>query len=138
MALPDTDFIQQFEDCTLPPAYFDHAGHLRLAWLYLRDYPLEQAVARVTGGIAAYANSQGAADKFRHTLTEAIVRIMAHRQHLQPARSLEDFLAANPDLVEDILGVVGQHYSPQRLASQAARTGFVSPDLAPLPGLAAA
>ncbi len=78
-ALNDATFIAQFENQTLSSAHFNHIGHLRLAWLYLERYPLEQAISLVCGGIKAYAESLGASTKFHFTITNAIVRIMAMR-----------------------------------------------------------
>ncbi len=132
MSLSDDAFIEQFENRTLSPEYFNHRGHLRLAWLYLRRYPLAEAIDRVTQGIRLYATNLGATDKFQHTLTEAIVRIMAQRMEQGSAATLDDYLVANPDLVDDIQGVVGRYYSPELLQSPRARARFVDPDLVPL------
>ncbi len=76
MHLSDQDFIHQFEQKTLPLKEFNHRSHLRLAWLYLHKYSLLPALKKITEGIEAFAVSLGANDKFHHTLTEAIVRIM--------------------------------------------------------------
>lgn len=132
MTISDDKFIEQFENQTLPPNLFDHYGHLRLAWLYLRKYPLPKAIDKVTTGIKAYANSLGATNKFQHTLTEAIVRIMAIRMGKGNADTLETYLAANRDLVDDIWAVVGSHYSHDLLNSERARAEFVNPDLTAL------
>jgi len=132
MNINDQTFLEQFENRSLNAALFNHYGHLRLAWLYLRKYPLERAVEKVTRGISAYAGSLGAAGKYQHTLTEAIVRIMAGRLRNFTGESLDVFLAANPDLVDDIVSVVKVYYSDALLNSPVARAGFVSPDLRPL------
>jgi hypothetical protein len=132
MTINDEVFLEQFENQTLSPDLFDHYGHLRLAWLYLNRYSLDEAIEKVTGGIALYARSLGAGDKFQRTLTEAIVRIMAFRKESGNADTLMAYLAENRDLIEDIRAVVGVHYSSERLNSEAARTRFVNPDLRPL------
>jgi hypothetical protein len=132
VTLSDGQFIEQFESLELDPEHFDHLGHLRLAWLYLRRYPLAEAIERTTSGIETYADSLGATDKFRHTLTEAVVRIMAQRMAVGQADTLDDFLADNPDLLQDLPGVLATHYSPETLRSEAARHGFVPPDRSPL------
>jgi len=127
--MQDREFLNQFEAHTLDPSYFGHQGHLRLAWLYLNSYPLETAISKVTTGISSYAESLGATDKFQHTLTEAIVRIMAIRLEPDTPVSLELFLARNNDLVENIWGVVGRYYSQETLNSELAKAQFVEPDL---------
>ena len=138
MTITDEKFLAQFESQTLNPELFDHYGHLRLAWLYLNKYPLETAIDKVTNGIATYASSLGATDKFQHTLTEAIVRIMANRLNCSNEDSLKAFLVTNQDLVDDICSVVKLHYSDERLNSDAARTSFVAPDLLPFDSCEAA
>jgi len=130
MEISDDKFLEHFENQTLPLDLFDHRGHLRLAWLYLPKYPLLIAIDKVTTGIKVYANSLGATDKFQHTLTEAIVRIMAIRMKNGDADTLEEYLTDNQDLVEDMPAVVATHYSYDLLNSERARTEFVSPDLA--------
>jgi hypothetical protein len=130
--MQDREFLKQFEAHTLDPAYFAHHGHLRIAWLYLNSYPLETAISKVTSGISSYAESLGATDKFQHTLTEAIVRVMALRLEPDTSVNLELFLARNSDLVENIWGVVGRYYSQETLNSELAKAQFVEPDLRPI------
>ncbi len=84
MKLSDKEFIEAFEDQSLQPELFNHYGHLRLGWLYLKAYPLDIAIEKTVSGISAYASSLGATDKFQHTLTEAIIRIMAVRMKQKP------------------------------------------------------
>lgn len=131
--LSDELFLARFADLTLPPALFDHRGHIRLAWLHLQRFPLAEATDRVCNGIRAFAAHLGAAQKYHHTLTEAIVRILHARSAADPAVSFEAFLAANPDLVRDARGLIHRHYSDNLLASPGAREAFVAPDRDPLP-----
>lgn len=125
--LSDNTFIEQFENQTLPPQHFDHLGHLRIAWLYLNRYSLEQAISRVCGGIKTYAESLGASTKFHFTITDAIVRIMAVR--MKPHQDRSAFLAANADLVDSAVTVLHQYYSKELLFSEQARQRVMAPDL---------
>ena len=136
--LTDRQFITQFEDLSLDPGYFNHLGHLHLAWLYLLEHDLDAALDRVCRGIKAYAESLGAADKFHYTLTDAIVRIEHQRMMLLQqqlnvgslnAGQWSDFIAANADLVNDGQKVLQQYYSPQLLATEQARLGRVEADI---------
>ncbi len=131
----DRQFVNALESCTLAPELFDHRGHLRLAWLYLSEYSLEQAIARVCRSINAYASSLGATDKFHHTLTEAMTRIIHARMARTEAEDFDAFVQANNDLLTQAACVLGQHYSKAGLNNAPARRRFVAPDLAPLPGL---
>ncbi len=116
--MDDEQFLSGLEACTLPPEHFNHAGHLRLACLYLAQHPLDEAVARTCRTIRAYAAHLGAANKFHATVTVALVRLL----HAHGAAALADGRA-----------VLALHYSPALLGSPAARATFVPPDLAPLP-----
>ena len=136
--LTDLQFITQFEDLSLDPGYFNHLGHLRLAWLYLLKHDLTTAIDKVCCGIKAYAESLGTADKFHYTLTDAIVRIEHQRMMLLQqqlnvgslnAGQWSDFIAANADLVNDGQKVLQQYYSPQLLATEQARLGRVEADI---------
>jgi hypothetical protein len=131
-ALSDADFLAGFEACALPPAAFDHRGHLRLAWLRLQAAPLAEAVPAVCEGIRRFAAHLGVPEKYNHTLTEALVRLMARGGAQEPTVGFADFLAANPALVRDARGLLARHYSAARLESAAARERFLAPDLAPL------
>lgn len=129
----DDEFLSAFNDCSAPPSAFDHTGHLRIAWIHLQRYPQEQAIRLTCTGIARFAAHLGAPDKFHHTLSEALMRIMAQRGAADGRLAWQTFLASNRDLVDDARQLLAQHYSPQRLALAAAKVGFVSPDREPLP-----
>lgn len=116
--MDDHAFVSSVENCTLPPEHFNHAGHLRLACLYLAQHPLDEAIARTGAAIRAYAAHLGAADKYHATVTVALVRLLHAR---------------GPAALADAKAVLALHYSPALLASAAARAAFVAPDLAPLP-----
>ncbi len=74
--MSDDEFFTQVRDCSLPPAQFNHLGHLRLAWICLQRYGLDDAVRVGCASIGAYAASLGAADKFHWTTTEALMRLL--------------------------------------------------------------
>ena len=128
MLSADREFLGQFEDCSLDPARFDHQGHLRIAFLYLELYPLEDAIENACHGIAAYARSLGATGKFNRTMTEAIMRII-HPRLAGWTGTFEAWLACNPDLVRDMRGLLLRHYSKELLDSENARRFFVPPDI---------
>ena len=132
MNFTDAEFLQQFENLTLPASEFDHNGHLRIAFIYLQRYELLTAVNKVCTGIKNYATSLGAADKFQHTLTEATVRIMAKRIQQQGAQSFAEFKADNADIVSNLSGVLRNYYHSQTLFSEIARIQYVEPDKQPI------
>lgn len=148
--LSDRQFKQQFEQLTLSPDEFSHKGHLRIAWLYLQHEPLQTALDKVCMGIRRYAESLGATDKYHHTLTAAIVRLMAVRMKLKAlaielvpenqavncgeglGKEFVAFLNANPDLVIGMTDLLASHYRQQTLHCEEAKQSFVAPDLAPI------
>lgn len=131
--MTDHEFEEQFANCTLPPAGFDHRGHLRIAWLHLQRFPLDEAISLTCTGIGRYAASLGAAGKFHWTVTEALMRLMHAGGAADPDLPFHRFLERQAALVADARGAVGRHYSDALLATDSARSGFVPPDLAPLP-----
>ncbi|TQV72156.1 hypothetical protein FLL45_18215 [Aliikangiella marina] len=127
--LSDSQFLTQFENHSLPSAYFDHQGHLRIAWLYLNRFSCKVAIRKVCEGIKSYAVSLGAKDKFHHTLTEFTVRMIAHRLTTQSYDDFADFVNKNRDLVVDLRSQILRYYSPSLLNSDLAKKGYCKPDL---------
>jgi hypothetical protein len=130
-SLTDAEFLNAFEQCELTGHQFDHVGHLRVACLLLQRGTLNDAVENTCTGIERLAAHLGAPGKFHRTVTEALVRVMAHRG----AASLPwgDFLRTSPELIHDTKALLARHYSDQRLADPRARQVFVEPDREPLP-----
>jgi len=131
MQTNEARYLKQFEQHELGPEQFDHVGHLYMAWLHLKHFEAGEANERVCSGIRRLADKLGVPEKFHHTLSEALVRIMATRI-LDGDETFTHFLARNPDLVKDCKGVLAQHYSDECLASAAAKTGWVAPDRDPI------
>lgn len=132
MQLTDDVYLEQFAARELGPEHFDHRGHLWMAWLHLTHYDLEEANRRVCDGIRELATKFGVPEKFNHTLSEALMRIMAGRMQGDGEMDFDSFLQSNPDLVDDCIGVLARHYSDELLNSDAARSGWVEPDRLPL------
>lgn len=131
--MSDDAFLSAFLDGSMPPAGFDHYGHVRIAWIMLRRYPLKEAIAATCDGIKNLANHLGVPGKYHRTLTEALVRLMAHGYAADPHCSWETFIARNPELMNDAKGLLAKHYSDARMAATEARLSFMAPDRLPLP-----
>src|SRR5260370_22081828 len=84
-AWSDEDFREAFESLKIPNEMFHHREHNRLAWIYSRQFPQEEALGRMVQGIQAFAKHHGAAGKYHHTITVAWMRLVRHavRQSLQ-------------------------------------------------------
>ena len=142
MRLDDDTFLAGFRNQTLCPEQFGHRAHLRMAWLYLKRYPLADACAYMCTDTRAFAESLGVPGKYHHTVTEALMRVVdlrtrgaggpKHAAIFNRMDSFDDFLAANPDLQADARAVLARHYSDDCLNSDTARLRWVEPDLAPI------
>jgi hypothetical protein len=104
----DRDFIRAFESCTLPPEEFPHRAHVRLAWLYLREGSLLDALPRFVEGLKRYAGSLGASAKYHETVTWAYMFLIHERMSRAEPETFDQFAAANEDLFHGILGVLPQ------------------------------
>ena len=120
----DREFIAALESCTLPSDAFDHRQHVRLAWLYLREQPLLDALPRFIASLKRYAGSLGASGKYHETITYAFMFLIHERMVDSAASSFDEFAAANEDLFGPILE---RYYPKETLASSLAKTIFVLP-----------
>jgi len=121
----DWEFVAALESCTLPSEEFDHRAHVRLAWLYLSEHPLLEALSRFISSLKRYAGSLGASGKYHETITYAFIFLIHQRMAEGPeAATFDEFAEANADLLGPILE---KYYAPETLASALARTVFVLP-----------
>lgn len=129
----DRRFATDFESCRFPPEAFDHAAHVRLAYIYLCEQPVDAAVVRMKNALLAFLAHLGASpNKYHETITRAWVLAVAHfMAESEPCASAVAFLAANPRLLDR--AIMLKHYSAEVLFSPDARAAFVPPDIAPIP-----
>jgi hypothetical protein len=113
---------------------FGHRQHVELAWRFLGSRPVDQAADAVTAAIRQVAAAHGQPGKFHETITGSWVRCVAVHRERWPAATFDEFLERNPQLLDS--GLLAHFYSPDLLASPAARTQWVTPDLRALPALA--
>lgn len=131
--LDDAAFLAAIARCEFPAAAFDHRQHLRLAWLHLRQAPLQAAIENCCADLARFAAHHGATTKFHRTVTEALLRLMASGGAADEALGWPAFLQRNTALVTDARALIGRHYSPTLLARPEARLSYQPPDLLPVP-----
>jgi hypothetical protein len=128
----DEEFLAAFERCALEE--FHHRDHIKVAYLYLRRHPLEEATARVCAGLKALAVAWSAPvddleKGYHETMTQAWVRLV----HLTLAKdgiaeSADAFCDEQPQLMQKTR--LELFYSRDRLITWAAKREFVEPDLA--------
>ena len=127
--MTDADFIAAFEATTLPPDRFRHADHIRLAWLYLCDAPLPDAMKRFSGGLRRYAAALGKDGLYHETITYAFIIAINERMQRQGRdASWDSFRRRNPDLFDYPSPLLNSLYRRETLGSDIARRVFVLPD----------
>jgi hypothetical protein len=115
-----------------PGGSFRHRQHIQLAYLTARRHGTAEAVTRIGDWIRHIAAYERAPQKYNATMTAAWTRLVGYHVAADPALSdFDDFAARYPALLDKRL--LGRHYRSATLASAAARTGWVEPDLAPFP-----
>lgn len=146
--MDDRQFLAAFEAAAIPAASWTHRDHVRMAFLYLRDQPFEAALACIRDGIRALNVANGgqntASSGYHESVTVAwatlvataigAVRTAVSAEANARLADSERFIAAHPELLDK--DRLRRHYSKDCLMSAEARTGYVPPDLEPLPRLA--
>ena len=115
-----------------PGGAFRHREHIHLAYLAVRRHGAGRAADKVSGWIRHLSAYQRAPQKFNATVTQAWTEIVAHHMAAAPpSTDFASFAERYPALLDKRL--LTRHYTARALASQAARTGWVEPDLAAFP-----
>lgn len=129
--LDDEEFVRAFENCELKHGTFHHADHIRLAWIYATHHGARGAEERLLAGIRKMANHAGAPQKFLYATTVAWTKLVAATQNKNhSAKNFSEWAKLHPELLDKNL--LAKYYSPGRLETPEARSGWVEPDLAPL------
>ena len=92
----DGQFEQLFSSCTLNPALFNHTAHVRLAFIYLQKYGLEEAISRVSVQIQQFDRTHGDGTKFDSKLTEDAVRLVYAHMQESKSENFQSFLLRYP------------------------------------------
>lgn len=129
----DSAFVQAFEACAVSPEVFDHAAHIRLAYVYLCDLPTEAANDRFKTALLAWlAHNAVDPSKYHETITRAWFLAVAHvMAESAGCDSATAFVARHPRLLDRTL--IREHYSEELLFSPRARQEFVQADLRAIP-----
>ena len=131
--MDDHELLCTFLAHRVDPAVFSHRDHVRVAWLLIERFPLENALQRFEAGARDLATRAGVPEKYHVTITRALMQIIAADQARGAGQSCAEYCASNPPVLQDALSVLLRHYSKDRIFSDAARTTWCEPDLVPLP-----
>ena len=136
----DADLLASFESGTLPFALWKHhRTHTKIAFLLLRAYGFDEALARLQVRIRAINDANGVPDGpltgYNETTTHAYLRLIDGTMRAYgdafPTPDSDSFVATHPQL--STKHALRLFYSPERRLHPDAKMRFVEPDLAPLP-----
>jgi hypothetical protein len=132
----DETFLREFEARKWPLERWHHRNHVKLAYLYLQRYPLDEAAARIRDGIKAHNAEHNVPESptsgYHETMTQAWLRLidLVIREY-GPAEDADAFIDAHPELSQK--KTLRLFYSREFFMSPEAKVSFVEPDLTPLP-----
>jgi hypothetical protein len=129
--------IREFESGTLPRDQWTHCAHLTIACWYLICYPVNEATRRIREGIQKYNDAVGIlntrASGYHETITMFWIFLIKH--HLSTVTRERSLVCLINGLLVRFAekDITFEYYSRDRLMSWEARTGWIEPDLKPLP-----
>jgi hypothetical protein len=127
--MDDEPAIRMFEAGEMPPNGFHHRDHVRVAWSYLRESSLPEALLRFRTALQRFATAQGKPELFHETITTAYVLLINERLDDGGRRlTWDDFAARNSDLLTWRPSILARYYSDETLSSPRAKRTFVMPD----------
>ncbi|MGH9495130.1 MAG: hypothetical protein ACRD3B_09045 [Candidatus Sulfotelmatobacter sp.] len=121
------DLILQFELDSLP-GEFHHADHVRLAFAYLSEYPVLEALEKFCSALKGYAAAHGKPQRYHETITYSLFFLIRERMARAPTADWSEFAAQNPDLFGWKNAILSRYYEQSTLDSDLARSVFVFPD----------
>jgi hypothetical protein len=130
-AFTDAEFKHQFATATLKPEVFTHEAHLRLAWIHLNMYKLNETIEIVTLQLKNYTRAVGAADKYNETVTIAAIHAVHHFMIRSNHNDFASFIAENSKLKTNFKDLINTHYQTDIFKSVHAKKSFLKPELLP-------
>jgi hypothetical protein len=122
------ELIRRFESDAIPEGSFHHADHVRLAFAYLCEYPVLQALERFASALKRFATARGKTQLYNETITCAYFFLIHERMAQCEGEDWEEFACRNPDLLVWKDGILTRYYREATLKSDLARKVFVLPD----------
>lgn len=120
--------IQRFEMESMADDSFHHADHVRLAYAYLSEYPVLEALEKFVRALQRFAAARGRPQLYSETITHAYFFLIRERMARAGAADWEGFASANPDLLVWKDGILSRYYHEATLRSELARSVFLFPD----------
>ncbi|MBK6314755.1 MAG: hypothetical protein IPF53_10695 [Blastocatellia bacterium] len=132
-----TALVRAFETCEISRGAWDHAGHIAVALVYATELGEDAATDRMRTALLHFTKVNNIVPSpgrgYHETLTRFWMRMVAVvAAELESSEPLHARANAAIERLAD-KNVAKHYYSPELLASDEARSGFVLPDLAELP-----
>src|SRR5215469_15135302 len=131
--MTNQELIERFESDTLR-VQFHHAEHVRLAYAFLSECPVVEALDRFVGALKRYAMARGKPERYHETITLAYFFLIRERMERTPALAWKEFARQNADLLNWKPGILDRYYREATLQSDLARRVFLFPDQCVPPG----
>jgi hypothetical protein len=130
--MTNEEIIKEFELGRTPGGSFHHADHIRVAFTYLSEFSVLEALQRFCAALKRFATEQGKPDLYHETITWAYLFLIRERMlRIEHRQTWEEFAVANQDLLtweRGKSGILSQYYETETLASAVARITFLLPD----------
>lgn len=124
--------VEKFEQCDFKIEEFTHARHLTVAACYLKEFPFNEALARMRTGLQrfiAFHGKQGYHETITRFWMELTSRVLnGLSRNVSIAENVHDVIARCG--TKDILF---EYYTRELVMSEVARREWVEPDLKSLP-----
>jgi hypothetical protein len=122
------ELICRFENDAVPEDSFHHADYVRLAFAYLCEYQVLQALEKFASALRRFATASGKPHLYHETITCAYFFLVRERMARCEGAHWEEFARQNSDLLVWKDGVLSRYYSEATLKSDLARRVFLLPD----------
>jgi hypothetical protein len=126
----DQHFAEAFERCEIANDAFHHRDHVRLAWIYLRQMPVIEALKRFTESLKRFAAHNDVPNLYHETITWAYLLLIHERMERNPVDDFATFEAANDDLFAWKPSILERYYDQETLDSPLAKRIFLMPSAA--------
>jgi hypothetical protein len=123
--------VRRFEDCDFAKGEFTHSLHLAVAAWYEWQYTADEALARMRSGLTRLTDKFGV-KAYHETMTGCWMKLL--QGSLDNCKAEASFV----DIVNLLIArynskeVIYEYYTRELLSSEAAKRGWVEPDLKPI------
>jgi|SRR5215472_4457253 len=125
--MTNRELIERFESDTLL-GEFHHVEHVRLAFAYLSECSVVEALDRFGNALRRFAMARGKPERYHETITFAYFFLIHERMAQIPDLKWDEFARQNSDLLNWKPGVLRRYYRETTLQSELARRVFLLPD----------